>query len=52
MVFDLPDEIEEKGFSRSKNCILDNTKLRKLGWNGKFTLRDGLIETLAYLKDE
>lgn len=52
VVFDLPDEIEEKGFSRSKNCILDNTKLRKLGWNGKFTLRDGLTETLAYLKDE
>ena len=44
--------LEEKGFSRSKNCILDNTKLRKLGWNGKFTLRDGLTETLAYLKDE
>lgn len=52
VVFDLPDEIEEKGFSRSKNCILDNTKLQKLGWNGKFTLRDGLTETLAYLKDE
>ena len=52
VVFDLPDEIEAKGFSRSQNCILDNTKLRKLGWNGKFALRDGLIETLAYLKDE
>ena len=52
VAFELPDAIEEKGFSQSKNCILDNEKLRKLGWNGKYSLRDGLIETLAYLKNE
>ena len=29
VVFDFPDEIESKGFSKPQNCILDNSKLRK-----------------------
>ena len=49
VVFDLPDEVEKKGFSRTQNCILDNAKLRDLGWEGKFSLNDGLLETLEYM---
>lgn len=50
VVFDLPDEIEAKGFSKSKNCILDNTKLKALGWEGVYSLWDGMAETIEYLK--
>ena len=50
VVLELPNEVETKGFSRSKNCILDNKKLRALGWNGKYSLREGLEETLEYLR--
>lgn len=50
VVFDLPDAVEAKGFSQSKNCILNNNKLQKLGWNGKYSLKDGLLETFEYLK--
>ena len=32
VVFDLPDDVEKKGFSVPQNCILDNSKLRSLGW--------------------
>lgn len=28
IIFELPDEIEEKGFSHSMDCILDNKKLK------------------------
>lgn len=49
VVFDLPDEIENKGFSKSKNCILDNSKLKSLGWEGKFSLVEGMVETIDYL---
>lgn len=52
VVFDLPDSTEARGFSRSKNCILDNEKLRALGWKGIYSLRDGLEETLEYLRRE
>lgn len=51
VVFDLPDEIEKKGFSKPQNCILDNTKLRGLGFRGRYTLEDGLRETIAILKE-
>lgn len=50
VVFDLPSEVETKGFSRSRNCILDNKKLKDLGWSGKYSLREGLEETLEYLR--
>lgn len=50
VVFDLPDAIEAKGFSQSKNCILDNSKLKSLGWEGKYSLKEGLEETLEYLR--
>ena len=50
VVFDLPDEVEAKGFSKSKNCILENTKLKSLGWEGKYSLLDGLSETIECLR--
>ena len=50
VVFDSPDSVEAKGFSKSKNCILDSKKLRDLGWNGRYSLRDGLAETLECMR--
>jgi len=50
VVFDLPDEIELKGFSSTQNCILDNKKLRNLGWHGSYSLGEGLTETLRIMK--
>ena len=49
VIFELPDEVEAKGFSRSKDCILDNTKLKSLGWNAKSSLEEGLRETIEEL---
>lgn len=33
VVFDLPDESEKAGFSTATKAILDNRKLKKLGWS-------------------
>ena len=38
VVYECPDEIENKSFLCSQNCILDNTKLKSLGWCGKYSL--------------
>lgn len=51
VVYELPDEIEAKGFSRSRNCILVNDKLKSLGWQGTYTLEEGLKDTIEYLKE-
>lgn len=50
VVCDLPTELEAKGFSKPQDCILDNTKLKSLGWTGQYTLHDGMTECLNILK--
>ena len=50
VVFDLPDEIESRGFSKPQNCILNNKKIRDLDWHGSYSLEEGLTETLLILK--
>lgn len=45
----LPDDLEKKGYSAPQNCILDNTKLKQLGWKGNYGIKEGLLETLSVL---
>lgn len=52
VVFDLPSEIEAKGFSKPQNCILNNQKLRDLGWRGAYSVKDGMAETINILKQK
>ena len=51
VVFELPDEVESKGFSKPQNCILKTDKIKQLGWNGKYDLKTGISETMAILKE-
>lgn len=51
VVFDIPGDLEKKGFSIPQNCILDNTKLKNLGWDGKYDLESGLEETIKILSE-
>ena len=49
--FELPDEIERKGFSKPQNCVLKTKKIKALGWKGKYSLASGLRETLSTLQE-
>lgn len=51
IVFDLPSEIESKGFSKPQNCILDNEKLRNMGWRAKYDIQKGIEECMSILAD-
>ena len=51
VVFELPDELESKGFSKPQNCILNTEKIEQLGWKAKYPIRDGLQVTLKMLKE-
>ena len=50
VVFDIPDTVESKGFSKPQNCILDNKKLKSLGWEGRYSLEEGFTETIDELR--
>lgn len=51
VVFELPSEIEQKGFSIASKAVLDNTKLRTLGFSPKYEIKDAIIRTIEILKN-
>lgn len=51
VIMQLPDELEKKGYSAPQNCILDNSKLKSIGWKGAYDLKTGLSETIRILKN-
>ena len=52
VVFDLPSEIERKGFSVAQQAILDNTRLLSLGWRPRYDMQDAINRTISILKSE
>lgn len=49
VVFDLPSEIEKKGFSVARVAILDNKRLIDLGFKPYFTIRDAIHRTIEII---
>lgn len=50
VVFDLPSETEAKGFSIATKAILDNTRLRGIGFTPRYTIRDAIQRTIEIVK--
>lgn len=46
VVFELPSDVERKGFSKATKAIMDNTKIKRLGWHPKYPIGDGMIRTI------
>ncbi len=42
VVFELPDETEQKGYSTATRALLDGTKLGELGWKARVHMEEGL----------
>ena len=51
VVFDLPSDIEKKGFSKAQRAILNPGKLEEMGWNAVFTISDGIKRTIDMMKE-
>lgn len=51
VIFDLPNEIEKKGFSKATKAIIDSSKLKELGYNPITIIEDGIHLTIDILKD-
>ena len=50
VVFEIPDEVEQAGFSKATKALLDSSKLQALGWTSKYNISEGIARTLAMLK--
>ena len=48
----MPDEIEKKGFSTANVALLDDKKIKSLGWTPKFNFKESLEKTIEILKKE
>ncbi|GCF93911.1 dTDP-glucose 4,6-dehydratase [Enterococcus florum] len=50
IIYDLPDEIEIKGYSKATKALLDVDKIRKLGWSPIFELETALSHTVEIIE--
>lgn len=50
VVFDLPDAVEQAGYSTATKALLDTEKITELGWQPQTHIREGLCKTVACLK--
>lgn len=51
VVFDLPTATESKGFSIATQAILDNARIKSIGWRPRYSMKDAVARTIAILKD-
>lgn len=50
VVFDLPSDVENKGYSEISRQVLSADKLKKLGWEAKYNIEQGIKETIEILR--
>ncbi len=51
VVFELPDETERAGYSTATVARLDGSKIKGIGWEAKYDIKNGLERTLSILKN-
>lgn len=49
VIFDLPDDVEKRGFSKVTRAVLDGDKLVALGWKPQIHLEEGIHSTMEIL---
>lgn len=49
VIFDLPSDIEKKGFSKAQQAVLNTSKLENLGWKSVYSINDGCKRTIDFL---
>ena len=50
VVFELPDAVEQAGYSKATKAMLDSVKLRCMGWKARFDLFSGISHTIDILR--
>ena len=50
VIFDVPDDTEKQGYSTATKARLDGRKIKGLGWEPEYTLKQGIERTITILK--
>jgi nucleoside-diphosphate-sugar epimerase len=51
VVFELPDDLEKRGYNPVTRSVLNGEKLEKIGWIPCWNFNDGIEETLKIMKE-
>ena len=51
VIFDLPSEVEQKGYSVAMHAILDGSRLQSIGFMSLYTFNDAIRRTLTILSN-
>lgn len=46
VVYEIPAERETQGYSKATKAILDTTKIEQLGWQSRYSIKEGIKKTL------
>ena len=51
VVFELPDAVEQSGYSTATKARLSGEKIKALGWSAAYNIQEGIERTLKVLKE-
>lgn len=51
VIFEIPDKLESKGYSKATKARLNGEKIKKLGWYPKYDIYEGVKHTINILKN-
>lgn len=51
VIFELPDQKESAGYSKATKAVMDGSKLKNIGWNAAYSMKDGLERTIDILRE-
>lgn len=52
VIFQLPEETERRGYSATTKGMLDASRLRRLGWEARVHIQEGLRDTVESLEEK
>ena len=52
VIYEIPDSVENAGYSKATRAVLDGTRSRDLGWRPAHTIQSGIKRTLSMLHSQ